>query len=101
MFAGAIKKGTSLTGYAENGLFEPASLEDRHEALETEGRRRGYNMASPLQEVDVSGLYGRVPRIESLRELLSRCKECGSRYKAELGCHVTSIPVSAEEKKRS
>lgn len=42
MFIGGMRKGISMEGYAENELFEPASLLKRHDDLALEMAARGY-----------------------------------------------------------
>jgi len=79
MFVGTIKRGTSIQGYAANNLLESRSISFRHEQLVQEMQRRGYDHASPLVFHDKLNA-GEVNRDESLRELLSRCKECRERY---------------------
>ncbi len=79
MFVGTIKKGTSLKGYAANGLVETRSINFRHEELVREMERRGYNHRTPLKFHDKLDA-GEIDRLASLRELLSRCKECRARF---------------------
>ena len=81
MFLGSIKKKQNLKGYLENNLLEPRSLEKRHKALVKEMERRGFNHKSPLdvRPNDLNSLDNiKIDSDSSLKELLRRCKKCGS-----------------------
>ena len=80
MFAGTIKKKSSLKGYLEKGLVEPQSIVHRHKALAKEMRNRGYNHRSPLSNFDIPCL-GKVDIAKSINDLINRCGECSSRIK--------------------
>lgn len=80
MFLGTLKKKLKMDGYISNNLFEPKSLQTRHDALVSEMINRGYNHNSPLEVnpelierfstdiiIDVS---------KSLNDLLGRCPLC-------------------------
>lgn len=84
MFIGGMRKGISMEGYAENELFEPASLLERHDDLALEMAARGYRHSSPMPE-DTALLcallpshigQARVPRDSAREELIRRCPEC-------------------------
>lgn len=88
MFVGAINKGMRLIGYIDNNLFELDSLEIRHSELVEEMLRRGYKHKSSLPTIrikwndNVTRIISKykIDRDESLKDLLSRCKECKRRY---------------------
>ncbi len=81
MFAGSIRKGISMKGYATTGLLDTRLLQSRHDRLAAELVRRGYNHASPLDYRDNLKI-GSVDRNRSRAELLSRCAECVKRTEA-------------------
>lgn len=91
MFVGTLNKGVSVQGYLEDGLLEPISLYERHDALVAEILRRGYHHNSPLPSLvnslatifSQSQLRVRIPEERSLRELASRCPDCEARQWAE------------------
>ena len=80
MFLGSLKKEQNLKGYLENNLFEPRSLEKIHVELVKEMERRGFNHKSPLVvKNDINSLDNiKIDSDSSLKELLRRCKKCGS-----------------------
>ena len=87
MFLGSLKKGIDFDGYVVNNLVEPAAFAERHDALVSEMRHRGYNHQSPLPEATISltayPLYvnqAKVNREKALTELLRRCPECRERF---------------------
>lgn len=81
MFAGSLKKGTSLKGFLDNNLFEPTSLQERHQTLSKEMVERGMKHKSDLIPININHLPPiKVNEKESLKDLLSRCPECLSRY---------------------
>jgi len=83
MFLGAIRKGTSLTGYIDRDLFEPLSLQSRHDELASEMLRRGFKHKSPLLVVEsdlrLVSASKRIDRVASVSELFSRCEQCRKR----------------------
>jgi hypothetical protein len=79
MFVGTLNKGISVEGYVSKGLLETSKLKERHDALAYEIIRRGYKHNSPLKEFKDMGV-GEINKENSLKELLSRCKECKERY---------------------
>lgn len=76
MLVGTILKNVSLQGYLENGLVEPQRIEERHEQLVKEMKRRGYNHNSELREFEYKGKKGVVDINKSILDLHSRCAEC-------------------------
>lgn len=88
MFLGTLKQGKKIDGYLNNNLFEPRVLYQRHEDLKDEMIARGYNHKSCMTEVDCSCIldmpqekqYWEVDKKAALKDLLSRCPECRSRY---------------------
>jgi hypothetical protein len=75
MFVGAIRKGTSLSGYVDGGLVNTRELKTRHDALAAEIERRGYQHASPLPRFK-DPKVGEVDSRASARELKRRCRDC-------------------------
>ena len=74
---GIIRRGTSLDGYAANGLIETGSILARHEQLVAEMTARGYQHHSPLiYQDDIS--FGVVDRESAATELARRCSHCRS-----------------------
>lgn len=84
MFAGALKRQTSVTGYIENNLLEPRSIKKRHDELVTEMERRGFaGHKSPMEQPDISYLplneqRARVDVESAAKDLFSRCQLCDS-----------------------
>ena len=81
MFAGAIRRKQSMTGYIENGLLEPRSMKERHDVLVAEMDRRGYNHYSPLEQPDISYLPTAEQRTKidvaaAEKEIRRRCELC-------------------------
>ena len=48
MFAGAINKGNSIDGYIARGLVNPELIQSRHDQLDEEIKKRGYDHKSTL-----------------------------------------------------
>ena len=85
MFVGHLLKKRKVTNYINFNLFQPKSLNERHEQLASEMAKRGMNHRSPLKEFDLSYLPQEqidheVNVNESQRELLKRCPRCRKRY---------------------
>jgi hypothetical protein len=83
MFVGTINKKISIVGYLRDNLLEPESLHDRHDALVTEMKARGYNHKSPLDTVvwwprEIPQV--KIDKDSALKELLRRCPECRANY---------------------
>jgi hypothetical protein len=78
MFIGTIKKNKSLDGYVKNNLLEEDSIHSRHDALVKEMIDRNMIHKSNL-EVIPSQHRGIVNRLESYKELISRCVHCRNR----------------------
>lgn len=81
MFLAAINKKINISGFIKNNLLEPTSLMQRHDALAKEMLDRGYKHESRLSGYDLSYLdnniiHYKVNVQDSLKELMSRCKEC-------------------------
>lgn len=75
MFIGTIREGKSLTGYINNGLVELHLIVTRHDSLAKEMKKRGYNHKSPLKYFPLPK-GGKISRVENVKELKKRCKEC-------------------------
>ena len=75
MLCGSIKKNKSLEGFVRNGLIEVHNIQQRHEELVAEMKRRGYNHKSPLPDINFFEL-GSVDRQKSFQDLMNRCEEC-------------------------
>lgn len=87
MFLGVMKKQTKLFGYLSKNLLEPLSLKSRHDLLEEEMRRRGFQPNSPIA-FDESILeylgnwkYTQINKKKAKEVLLSRCLKCKERDK--------------------
>ena len=88
MFLGTLKKGKKMDGFFKNNLFEPRSLYQRHEDLKNEMIKRGYNHKSCMEECEcalifdlpIDKQYWEVDKDAALKDLLSRCPECHSRF---------------------
>lgn len=76
MFAGAIRKGTSIDGYITGGLVETNRINARHDVLAHEMSRRGMMHVSPLPKVVFKPASGKVNIKKSLRDLAERCVAC-------------------------
>lgn len=83
MFLGTIKLKKSLNGYVRNNLVETNQLENRHKILAKEMQRRGYKHKSSLEYKDELNI-GRVDIVKSLEDLLTRCFDCKSLWKAKI-----------------
>lgn len=92
MFVGSIKKGTSISGYVRDGLFDPGLLEHRHEMLVAEIGRRGMRHNSPLISPTRSDVMGTVDSTKNLAELVRRCVQCRHRIEEEMGRQWEHIP---------
>lgn len=89
MFVGAINKGKSMTGYINNDLLEPMSLQPRHECIVKEMLHRGYrhNSPFPLPFLYVGmftneQLTHKIDAEKSKQDLLGRCPECTERWES-------------------
>ena len=82
MFAGAMVKGTAMTGYLANNLLEPMALQSRHDELVVEMLSRGYDHKSPMPALDLSSLPDiKIDQVAAHADLLGRCPECTQRAK--------------------
>lgn len=88
MFLGTLKQGKKIDGFLKNNLFQPRYLLMRHEELQDEMIRRGYNHKSPMNpqecmcvlDLPIEKQYWEINRQEALRDLLDRCPECRDRF---------------------
>lgn len=80
MFVAVANSGKRLDGYVDNNLLEYRSLQQRHDALAKEMKRRGYNHRSPLGSLNkqqpAKVLNSKVDVKASLIDLHSRCPHC-------------------------
>jgi len=77
-----IPRGKSVKGYLCDGLLDPKTLQDRHDALVAEMERRGYYRDSPLMEIDISSLgYGKIEVLRNIEDLRITCENCAERIK--------------------
>ena len=76
MFAGAIKKGTSLQGFITGGLVMTGRIKERHDELVAEMVRRGMNHKSPMNKQPRIAEAGYVSYQASIAELSKRCPAC-------------------------
>jgi hypothetical protein len=76
MMVGSIVREKSLKGFVDNGLIDVTKINDRHNELVNEMKKRGYNHKSPIHYVIV-GKPGNIDIEANLKELARRCKECG------------------------
>ncbi len=80
MFAGTINRGISVRGYIEKNLFEPSTLEKRHDELVVEMESRGYNHKSPMPEIKYSNISEFMDAVidgqKAHEDLVSRCELC-------------------------
>ena len=91
MFEGTWVRDVSMEGYIAGGLFQPADLHDRHDALAAEMTRRGMNHKSPMRfyvdefrdAIPAQWLTVKVDANENLKELARRCPACAGIQKAK------------------
>lgn len=83
MFAGAIRKGTSIKGYLQKGLVNPRMITKRHNELAKEMRNRGMKHQSPLKLSRKNLPEGSVDKQVSLMTLIERCSNCKKRINKE------------------
>jgi len=76
MLVGSILKGTSLTGFIEDGLVDFSQIVSRHQELVEEMKKRGYRHQSPLPEFTAPVVKCKLDPEENLRELARRCPDC-------------------------
>ena len=76
MFIGTLKKGNSIKGYIDKGLYEPSKIYSRHEELVIEMKNRGYNHKSDLPIITIPKIQGKVDIKGNIEELKKRCPEC-------------------------
>jgi hypothetical protein len=84
MLAGSLALERGIDGFVAKGLLEPASLEERHEALAAEMTGRGFDHRSPLPDIDLDRLEPRARecRVDvpaSHADLVARCEACRER----------------------
>lgn len=89
MFLGAMKKGKTLKGFFINNCFEPKSLKNSHDLIALEMQHRMYNHKTPMPQEELDEALKKltdeerewcIDRDASLKNLLMRCVECGSRF---------------------
>jgi len=92
MFLGSLRKQINMQGYFTNDLFEPKSLQNRHDLLAKELTKRGYKHNSPLDlaESDFSYLTNQqlnhiINKNNSLKILISKCNICYQNYIKQKG----------------
>lgn len=79
---GVLRRGISIDGYIDGGLYEPARIADWHEALVQEMAKRGYNHKSPLV-VDIPlPVRGHIDIKGNYEELKRRCPRCRVKIEA-------------------
>jgi hypothetical protein len=78
MFVGALKHGTSVSGYITGGLLAPFEIWNRHQELVDEMARRGMNHDSPLEVIGIPTCIGAgyVNVKANEAELHRRCSNC-------------------------
>jgi hypothetical protein len=81
MFIGTLKKKIRIDGYIKNNLFEPKSIESRHQELVDEMKQRGMDHKSPLCDFSYSyigeeKINHKIDRIAAYETLISRCPRC-------------------------
>jgi len=76
MFVGAINRGTSMRGFIDNGMLEPATLHLRHDQLVAEMRHRGMKHKTPLKAMTCEWVGGNIDVEQNLRVLAERCPVC-------------------------
>lgn len=95
MFVGAIKAGTSLTGYIRDGLVETGRLQERHDLLVGEMLDRGMRHESPLDQPSIEP-QGHINRQKNVLDLCLRCESCQRRIlnaPAEIHHRLNREPV--------
>lgn len=87
MLAGSVKLEKKMNGYLKNGIFEPASLKQRHDDLVKEMLERGFQHFTPFTEVDFPEGYTDyfIDKEWSANILFSKCKLCNA-LKEEHSC---------------
>ena len=88
MFAGTLAKNKSIQGYVDNNLFEPESLQSRHDILADEITNRGFKHNSNLSVHTT--LSHKIAKYRALRELLIRCNKCKQKAKEFLSDRCNS-----------
>ena len=90
MLVGAIQKKKRLDNYIKNNCLELTAIESRHNELVEEFLMRGWDSGichnSPIEYYDYSYLdphiiEHKVNKEESLKDLITRCKECRNETK--------------------
>jgi len=86
MMVGMLRDGRSLRGMISNGILQIDKMQERHDILVEEFRRRkwqaGTNHKTPLEQPDHREYVskGSVHPLYSLLELLRRCPDCRQIY---------------------
>lgn len=91
MFIGHMKKRRKIDGFLQNNCLQPLLLKKKHDDIAKEMKKRGYDHKTPLLEndfinameyLDEKQINYKINNIDSLNELISRCKFCEDRYNA-------------------
>lgn len=91
MFYGSIKLKRKMNGFVDNNKLEIKSLKKRHDELAKEMIRRGFKHNSELKDdlnlsyLDENLINKEIDKVESLKDLVSRCLECSLRYLKKYG----------------
>lgn len=87
MLAGTLLRGKRLDGFVAKGLLQPASMDDRHNALTAEMLQRGYKHRSPLDRGALAEALAGYPEHiraakvdveQAHRDLVARCPDCAA-----------------------
>lgn len=76
MFAGTLRKGKPIDGWAKRGQCISTQIKQRHDELMEEMVRRGYNHKSPMDVNPTDIEVGWVDPAANLVELANRCTAC-------------------------
>lgn len=69
-----------IKGHAEKNQIDTSKIQERHEALVEEMKRRGFNHDSPLDYKDELDI-GEVNSEKNVQDLIERCDDYKERYK--------------------
>ena len=81
MIEASIKRGRKLDGFVANKLIDSSRLQERHDALVTEMRQRGYKHDSHMAYTDTKAIGG-VDIAANVGDLRNRCAGCRTRIDA-------------------
>lgn len=89
-----VKANQKIDGFLVNGLIEINSIVKRHSEIVNEMLSRGYQHKTPLEfdwrRYKFKNL-GFIDRLQNIRVLTTRCKECNKGY--EKLYHIRSVSV--------